>query len=149
MKHKSMMIVFSCLLIFGCSSISSESWVDYDDISKISLGMNQNIVVSNLGEPLLILSGSDSGDNIKYLYYNFHLKKYLPNKASDSVLGKRASKDERKILLKFTFEDDELLEWEEDKITLALATNKKRGGSTTFLQYFSLLLNLILIIKIL
>ena len=54
----------------------------------------------------------------------------------------------RKTNIQFTFINDELISWEEDKMTLALAERSKTK-STSVNQSLLLLLNLILVIKIL
>ncbi|SVE19092.1 uncharacterized protein METZ01_LOCUS471946, partial [marine metagenome] len=61
------------LLISICAARNnfSESWVDYDGVSKISLGTSQKDVVSILGEPLMLLADIDDSDNTIYLYYNY------------------------------------------------------------------------------
>ena len=152
-KNKIKTIIILGLLTIGCSSkiISSETWVDYDDVSKISLGESQNKVVSTLGEPILITADDDDDLNIIYLYYNYNVKRYLPNKTNSDGEDVRAGRFERKTLLKFTFEEDELIGWEEDKLTMSSAMSKMQEGgkSTSMLSYISLLLNLILIVKVL
>ena len=60
----------------------------------------------------------------------------------------RNTKTERSTLIKFTFVDDSLVSWEEDKMTLSMSTAKNGAKNSTFLSYFSLLLNLVLLIKI-
>ena len=152
-KNKIKTIIMLGLLTIGCSSkiISSETWVDYDDVSKISLGESQNKVVSTLGEPILITADDDDDLNIIYLYYNYNVKRYLSNKTNSDGEDVRAGRFERKTLLKFTFEEDELIGWEEDKLTMSSAMSKMQEGgkSTSMLSYISLLLNLILIITVL
>ena len=135
------------LFICGCSGglNSSESWIDYNDISKIEIGMSRGGVATTLGEPILILADTEY-DNTVYVFYNYHIKRYKldgDNINSDS----RVNSGERVTLLKFTFVDESLSSWEEEKITLSMATNEnKRAGS--LLQYFSFLVNLIVLIKI-
>ena len=150
MKNKIKTIIILGLLIIGCSAkiISSETWIDYDHVSKISLGASQNKVVSSLGEPILITADNDDDLNIIYLYYNYHVKKYLPNKIDGSLGDVRANHFERKTLLIFTFEDDELIGWEEDKLTMNTALPKINnvGKSASLLSYISILLNIITII---
>ena len=152
-KNKIKTIIILGLLTIGCSSkiISSEAWIDYDDVSKINVGASQNKVVSTLGEPILITADDDDDLNIIYLYYNYNVKRYLPNKTNSDGEDVRAGRFERKTLLKFTFEEDELIGWEEDKLTLSSAMSKMQEGrkSTSMLSYISLLLNLILIVKVL
>ena len=152
MKNKIKTIIILSLLTIGYSSkiISSETWIDYDDVSKISLGESQNKVVSTLGEPILITADDDDDLNIIYLYYNYNVKRYLSNKTNSDGEDVRAGRFERKTLLKFTFEEDELIGWEEDKLTMSSAMSKMQEGgkSSSMLSYISLLLNLILIIKV-
>ena len=145
--YKKIFVFQLILFIYGCSGglNSSESWIDYNDISKIELGMSRNDVASTLGEPILILADTEY-DNTVYVFYNYHIKRFKvdgDNINSDS----RVNSGERVALLKFTFVDESLSSWEEEKITLSMATNEnKRAGS--LLQYFSFLVNLIVLIKI-
>ena len=145
--YKKIFIFQFILFICGCSSglNTSESWIDYNDLSKIEIGLSRNDVASTLGEPILILADIEY-DNTVYVFYNYHIKRYKldgDNINSDS----RVNSGERTTLLKFTFVDGSLSSWEEEKITLSMATNEnKRAGS--LLQYFSFLVNLIVLIKI-
>jgi len=145
--YKKIFVFQFILFICGCSGglNSSESWIDYNDISKIEIGMSRDDVASTLGEPILILADTEY-DNTVYVFYNYHIKRYKldgDNINSDS----RVNSGERVTLLKFTFVDESLSSWEEEKITLSMATNEnKRAGS--LLQYFSFLVNLIVLIKI-
>ena len=145
--YKKIFVFQLILFIYGCSGglNSSESWIDYNDISKIELGMSRDDVASTLGEPILILADTEY-DNTVYVFYNYHIKRFKvdgDNINSDS----RVNSGERVTLLKFTFVDESLSSWEEEKITLSMATNEnKRTGS--LLQYFSFLVNLIVLIKI-
>ena len=67
------------------------------------------------------------------------------SKLNDKI---RNTKTERSTLIKFTFVDDGLVSWEEDKMTLSMSAAKNGAKNSTFLSYFSLLLNLVLLIKI-
>ena len=127
------------LLLFGCShqSKSSENWVDYNHLSEISVGLSQKELEKTLGEPLLILGDNESDENIIYLFYNYHVKRYLTKN------NERDSQSERNTLIKFTFENDKLKSWEEDNITLNMAHRNKR--STGLIKYVNLLINLILL----
>ena len=127
--------------------IAAEPWIDYNGVSKIELGANKEDVISSLGEPVLILASSEY-DNTMYLFYNYHIKSYnTANKDSLDEKSRNINK-ERSTLIKFTFVDDSLVSWEEDKMTLSMSTAKNGKRNTSFLSYFSLLLNLILLIKI-
>tara|TARA_B100000949_G_scaffold55263_1_gene48737 strand:- start:339 stop:782 length:444 start_codon:yes stop_codon:yes gene_type:complete len=145
--YKKIFVFQLILFIYGCSGglNSSESWIDYNDISKIELGMSRNDVASTLGEPILILADTEY-DNTVYVFYNYHIKRFKvdgDNINSDS----RVNSGERVTLLKFTFVDESLSSWEEEKITLSMATNGS-SGSGSLMKYFSLLVNLIVLIKI-
>ena len=145
---KAVLTVWMYILVCGCSSILTaiEPWIDYENISKIELGANREGVISSLGDPLLILASSEY-DNTLYLFYNYHVKSY--NKEHGSVDDKSRHVDkERSTLIKFTFVDDSLVSFEEDKMTLSMLTVKNGKKNSSFLSYFSLLLNLVLLIKI-
>ena len=146
--YKNIFVFQLILFIYGCSGglNSSESWIDYNDISKIEIGMSRDDVAVTLGEPILILADTEY-DKTVYVFYNYHIKLYKldgGNINSDS----RVNSGERTTLLKFTFIEGSLSSWEEEKITLSMATPKD-AGSGSLLKYFSLLLNLIVLIKIL
>ena len=125
---------------------AAESWIDYGNLSKIELESNMEDVISSLGEPVLIL-GSSEYDNTMYLFYNYHIKNYNTKHGSLDNKTRHVDK-ERTTLIKFTFVDDSLVSWEEDKMTLSMSTVKNGKRNSSFLSYFSLLLNLVLLIKI-
>ena len=129
------LFVFMCGFVY--SGQSDERWIDYDDLSKISTGLSQKDLMISLGEPLLVLSNNGGGENTIYLYYNYHVKRYL------SKDGKRDSINERSTLIKFTFENDMLSLWEEDNLTLNMAHNKKTR--TSVIKYVNLFINIILL----
>ena len=136
------------IFIVGCSDgiASAEPWIDLGHVSGLSFGMNQNSVLAILGEPALLLGDSEY-ENTIYMYYNYHIKGYQI-KGGNINLDVRDELGERSTLLKFTFVNDSLISWDEDKMTLAMAEN---GGSSSisglFFQYFSVLLSLILLIR--
>ena len=146
---KYLLIICIYMLVLCIFSIlfAAESWIDYSNLSKIELESNMEDVISSLGEPVLILGDSEY-DNTMYLFYNYHIKSY--NKIHDSVEDAkiRHVDKERSTLIKFTFIDDSLVSFEEDKMTLSMSTVKNGKKNSSFLSYFSLLLNLVLLIKI-
>ena len=145
--YKKIFVFQFILFIYGCSGglNSSELWIDYDDISKIEIGMSRNDVASRLGEPILILADTEY-DNTVYVFYNYHIKRY--KLAGDNINSdSRVNSGERTTLLKFTFVDGSLSSWEEEKITLSMAT-PNGAGTGSLIKYFSLLVNLIVLIKI-
>ena len=145
---KYLLIICMYVLVFCFSSllIAIEPWIDYDDIAKIEFGSNREDVVSSLGEPVMVL-GSSEDDNTLYLFYNYHIKNYNAKHGSLDYKTRHVDK-ERTTLIKFTFVDDSLVSWEEDKMTLSMSTVKNGKRNSSFLSYFSLLLNLVLLIKI-
>ena len=149
MNNKFVFHTILILLLSNCLARenSSENWIDYDAVSKISIGITKEETVSILGEPLIIFADTEDGDNSTFLYYNYRIKSYtINNQAIDK--NKRNIGEERMTLIKFTFFDDILVSWEEDKMTLGMSKGINKQSST-FSHYFSLLLNVILLIKIL
>ena len=145
--YKKMFVFQFILFIYGCSGglNTSESWIDYNDISKIEIGMSRNDVASTLGEPILILADTEY-DKTVYVFYNYHIKRY--KLAGDNINSdSRVNSGERTTLLKFTFVDGSLSSWEEEKITLSMAT-PNGAGTSSLMKYFSFLVNLIVLIKI-
>ena len=103
--YKKIFVFQFILFIFGCSSglNSSESWIVYNDISKIEIGMSRGDISSTLGEPILILADTEY-DNTVNVFYNYHIKRYKLD--GDSInSGSRVNSGERSTLLKFTFVD--------------------------------------------
>jgi outer membrane protein assembly factor BamE (lipoprotein component of BamABCDE complex) len=147
MNYGWLRLTVSIFFTFCCVfAVSSEIFIDYGDLSKIELNMNKDDVVSILGEPVLLLADSEY-DNAVYLLYNYKIKQFEIS-GGNIDLGSKNYKNARSILLKLTFVDNKLMSWEEDKVTLSMATHKPKKGGGIIFQYFSLLLNLILLIKI-
>ena len=145
--YKNIFIFYFLFFICGCSSglNTSESWIDYNDISKVEIGMSRDAVATVLGEPILILADTEY-DNTIYVFYNYHIKRY--KLAGDNINSdSRVNSGERTTLLKFTFVDGSLSSWEEEKITLSM-TASNGAGTGSLMKYFSLLVNLIVLIKI-
>ena len=150
-KQKMFNIYFIILAIIsgGCGSYtnSTESWVDYDSLPNIKVGIGQKEIMSILGEPLIILGDNDDSDNTTFLFYNYHVKRYLPIKNNQSEENVRDIANERITLLKFTFHDDALVSWEEDNITLGMA-NKQSSRGIGIIKYLNLLINIVLLITV-
>ena len=140
--------VFHTILILILSNClarenSSEYWIDYDAVSKISIGITKEETVSILGEPLIIFADTEDGDNSTFLYYNYRIKSYtINNQAIDK--NKRNIEVERMTLVKFTFYDDILVSWEEDKMTLSMSNSDKDGPSFIF-TFINIFLNIVVI----
>ena len=150
-KQKMLNIYFIILaiIITGCGSYtqSTESWVDYDSLPNIKVGIGQKEIMSILGEPLIILGDNDDSDNTTFLFYNYHVKRYLPIKDNQSEEKVRDIANERTTLLKFTFHDDALVSWEEDNITLGMA-NKQPPRGLGIIKYLNLLINIVLLVAV-
>ena len=139
-------IIALVITIAGCGSYtkSSESWVDYDSLPNIMVGLSQQEIMSILGDPLIILGDNDDSDNTIYLFYNYHVKRYLPVKNNPPQEKVRDINSERITLLKFTFHDDALVSWEEDNITLGMA-NKQTSRGLGIIKYLNLLINIVVL----
>ena len=142
MQNKIKIAAVLLLILCGCShqSKSSENWVDYNHLSKIDVGLSQKELEGVLGEPLLVLGDNDGAENTPYLFYNYHVKRYLPK------TGKRDAVAERNTLIRFTFENDELISWEEDNITLNMSQQSAGGGG--LIKYINLFINFVLLIAV-
>jgi len=139
MQNKNKIIAGFIVLICGCGHYinSSESWIDYNSLSSISTGLSQEELKKSLGEPLLVLGNNDSEENRVYLFYNYRVKRFITKD------NHRDSINERKILIKFTFENNTLVSWDEDNITLNMShTGKKSLG---LIKYINLIINLVLL----
>ena len=141
--------IILAIIIAGCGSYtkSTESWVDYDSLPNIKVGIGQKEIMSILGEPLIILGDNDDSDNTTFLFYNYHVKRYLPIKDNQSEEKVRDIANERNTLLKFTFHDDALVSWEEDNITLGMA-NKQTSKGIGIIKYLNLLINIVLLVAV-
>ena len=137
-KIKIILVLYVLICGFVYSGQSAERWIDYDVLSKITIGLSQKDIETTLGEPLLVLGDNDGGENVVYLYYNYHVKSYLLKD------NKRDSINERSTLIKFTFENDMLSSWEEDNLTLGMIHNKNPRSSSV-IKYVNLLINIILL----
>ena len=145
MNNKFVFHTILILLLSNCLARenSSEYWIDYDDVSKISIGITKEETVSILGEPLIIFADTEDGDNSTFLYYNYRIKSYtINNQAIDK--NKRNIGEERMTLIKFTFFDDILVSWEEDKMTLSMSNSSKEGHSFVF-TFINIFLNIVVI----
>ena len=142
MQNKIKIAAILLIIFCGCShqSRSSENWVDYNHLSKIDVGLSQKELEGVLGEPLLVLGDNDSEENTLYLFYNYHVKRYLLKS------NERDPKFERNVLIKFTFIEDELISWDEDNLTLNMAHSNQ--SSTAVIKYVNLLINLILLVAV-
>ena len=147
MKKKQRIISYLFVITLISQVGGGESWIDYDNLKKIMPGSSRNEVISTLGEPVLVLASSED-DNTVYLFYNYHIKNYKTKKSLGKNDENRTISKERTTLIKFIFIDDSLESWGEDKMTLSMAKKQASPGGGSFLSYFSLLLNLILLIKI-
>ena len=145
--YKKIFVFQFILFISGCSNglNSSEAWIDYNDISKIKIGRSIEDVATTLGDPILILADTEY-DNTAYLFYNYNIKRYKLGEGKINT-DSRVNFGERATLLKFTFIEGTLSSWEEEKITLSMATSKEATAGS-FLKYLSLFVNLIVLIKI-
>ena len=140
------MLTGVCFLLMLCAPIYSahnELWIDAEDLFIIKINMTADEVIEKLGPPLYLEANNNLDEEIitNSLYYNFRTKKYNPKKISedDTSWG-------RKTIVQFTFIEDRLVGWEEDKLTLNMASNDKSRGS--ILKYFGLLLDIVIAAKV-
>ena len=127
----------------------NEPWIETGDLFTIKINMTIDEVIENLGEPLYIDAQSDQDEEIitKHLYYNFRTKQYKTESPPETVaISESDIFWGRRTILQFTFIEDHLIGWEEDKLIFNMADTDKKSGS--LLKYFGLLLNIILTAKV-
>ena len=134
------------LLMLLCAPIYSahnELWIDAEDLFNIKINMTADEVIEKLGPPLYLEANNNLDEEIitNSLYYNIRTKKYNPKKISEDNTSWG-----RKTIVQFTFIEDRLVGWEEDKLTLNMASNDKSRGS--ILKYFGLLLDIVIAAKV-
>ena len=127
----------------------NEPWIETGDLFTIKINMTIDEVIENLGEPLYIDAQSDQDEEIitKHIYYNFRTKQYKTESPPETVaISESDIFWGRRTILQFTFIEDHLIGWEEDKLIFNMADTDKKSGS--LLKYFGLLLNIILTAKV-
>jgi len=145
-----------CFMVFQSIGFSNnysniEPWISTNDLFKIKIGMTTAEVFGQLGDPLFLEKIMDEDDEItKTIFiYSFRTKTFDPKSSKQNSADRPGETNwGRTTNIQFIFINDNLIGWEEDKLTLSMATNNKpkSGGGT--LQLIGLLLNLIIIIKI-
>ena len=125
-----------------------EPWIDTNDLYEIKIDMTIEDVIKRLGDPVFIESSYDDEVIITTYNYNFRTKAYDTKIIEDnpSQLSDFSHTWGRTTNIQFAFVDEKLIGWEEDKLTLAMAETEQKNNSR--LNYVSLLLNLILIVKV-
>ena len=127
----------------------NEPWIQTKDLFTIKINMTIDDVIKKLGYPLYIDAKNDQDEGMitKHLYYNFRTKEYKAEAPGKTVTISESDMSwGRKTILQFTFVEDHLVGWEEDKLTLNMANNDKKSGSA--IKYFGLLFNIILAVKV-
>jgi len=142
-------IYLLCFYTIGYSGkdLSEEHWIAADDLHTITINMTAENIKNTLGEPLFIESSFDVDDGVvttKY-YYNFRTKEYDREslEAGRSNFSDLPNTWGRSTNIQFVFNDDRLVLWEEDKLTLMMAKDLPKEGSS--LSTFNFFLNIIVI----
>lgn len=133
---------------YSANDKAIEPWIDTNDLYEIKIDMTIEGVIKRLGDPVFIESSYDDEVIITTYNYNFRTKAYDTKIIEDnpSQLSDFSHTWGRTTNIQFTFVDEKLIGWEEDKLTLSMAETEQKNGSA--LKYLSLLLNLILIVKV-
>ena len=149
-KLNKLILIMMIPMMVGCAgrNVKVEPWIQTDDLFKINIGMSSKEVIAVLGEPLFYENILDEDDDLittKFIY-NFRTQMDSHEKSKPQELQKMPTKG-RTTNIQFTFINDTLMGWEEDKLTLSMASNSAPKGNSS-LQLIGLLLNLIIIIKV-
>ena len=145
-----------CFMVFQSIGFSNnysniEPWISTNDLFKIKIGMSTTEVITVLGEPLFYENVMDEDDEItKTIFiYSFRTKTFDPKSSKQNSADKPGETNwGRTTNIQFIFINDNLIGWEEDKLTLSMAKEYKPKSIGGFLQLIGLILNLIIIIKI-
>ena len=125
---------------------SIETWIGADDLHKIDINMTTESVRSVLGDPLFIESAIDDDIIITKYIYSFRTKEYnkeeLKNNGNNQsglayIWGRNTN-------IQLVFNDDLLVAWEEDKLTLSQAVKLSDDGKSLF-GILNILLNIVVI----
>ena len=142
-------IYLLCLYTIGYSGkdLSVEHWITADDLHNVTINMTTEDLKNKLGEPLFIESSFDIDDDVlttKY-YYNFRTKEYAREslKAGISNFSDLPNTWGRSTNIQFVFNDDKLVLWEEDNLTLRMGGELSKDDS--LLSTFNFLLNIVVI----
>ena len=143
--------LFLCFLFFhaiGFSDSNSdiEPWIGIGDLYNITIDMTTEDVKNQLGDPLFIEAINDDDVIITKFIYAFRTKEY----DREVLRGGKVNVDNLSFMwgrttnIQFVFEDDKLISWEEDKLTLSMSENRLEKEKSSF-GVFNMLLNIVVI----
>ena len=142
--------IFLCFLFFhviGFSDSNSEiePWISTDDLYNIKIDMTIEDVKNQLGDPLFIEAINEDVIITKFIYA-FRTKEYDKKilEGGGVNVDNLSSKWGRTTNIQFVFEDDKLISWEEDKLTLSMTNNMPDKEGSAF-GVFNMLLNIVVI----
>ena len=125
---------------------SIETWIGADDLHKIDINMTTEGVRNVLGDPLFIESALDDDILITKYIYSFRTKEYDKEllEKNDNNISNLSYVWGRTTNVQFIFNDDKLISWEENKLTLSQASQLSKNNGSLF-NTFNLLLNIVVI----
>ena len=138
---------FSLLITISFSdSDSMEAWIGADDLYKIDINMTTEGVKSVLGDPLFIESAIDDDIIITKYIYSFRTKEYNKEELENNGNNQSglAHSWGRNTNIQLVFNDDLLVAWEEDKLTLSQTVKLSDDGVSMF-GILNILLNIVVI----
>ena len=133
-------------IIFSNNSSNIENWIGADDLYNININMATKNVKNKLGEPLFIESSIDDDIIIIKYIYSFRTKEYDKEllEKNDNNISNLSYVWGRTTNVQFIFNDDKLISWEENKLTLSQASQLSKNNGSLF-NTFNLLLNIVVI----
>ena len=138
---------FSLLITISFSDCDSmETWIGADDLHKINLNMSTESVRDVLGDPLFIESALDDDIVITKYIYSFRTKEYNKEELENNGNNQSglAHSWGRNTNIQLVFNDDLLVAWEEDKLTLSQTVKLSNDGVSMF-GILNILLNIVVI----
>ena len=141
---------FLCVLFlhaigFSDNNSDIEPWISTGDLYNITIDMTTEDIKNKLGDPLFIEAINDDDDIITKFIYNFRTKVYDKNllENGDVNFSGLSHKWGKTTKIQFVFENNKLISWEEDKLTLSRA--EKLNDKSSLYSGFNFLLNIVVI----
>jgi len=125
---------------------SIETWIGTDDLHKIDINMTTESVRGVLGDPLFIESALDDDLVITKYIYSFRTKEYNKEELENNGNNQSGLTHSwgRHTNIQLIFDDDRLVAWEEDKLTLSQTIKLSDDGVSIF-GILNILLNIVVI----
>ena len=127
MKNKSLLILMVLFLFSSCTTLRHAPYIDTSETMQLYPGLIKGQVISLLGNPLFVKSGSDVNDEVEWAYEVRHkliesTGNYLEIRPRKKGRYEDISKPMSTLIL--VFQEDKLIRWYTEPIG-SIASDKK------------------------